>query len=112
MPSAQLSCINDYILLKLREFNAFGVFRQRYVDLMMNRADMRFRSMYWHWISYQFPSMADHPDLVYREMVYQIDTDKVSYVMLLSPSITMGAEAEQVINNTQRNIEKIGRAHV
>jgi len=102
MPTAQLSCMNNFILAKLRHFKVFEDFRQHYADLMMQRADVRFRSMYWTRMPYQNAKRSENSKRGYQGKFYKFDEDKVSYVMLLWP---MG-EMDSAAGRTHRNLQK------
>lgn len=106
MPSGQLSCINDFILSKLREYNIFDMFRERHADMVIDRVNTRFRSMSWELLNYQFLATTESGKIICREALYQIDSDKISYVMMMIPSVTMGPGAEQATKNMQRSAEQ------
>lgn len=104
MPSGQLSCINDFILSKLKEYHVLDHFRESHADLVMDKVNTRFRSMRWRPLNYPFPESKDQQPSVYREMLYHFDSDKLGYVMLLSPpSLAMGAGIQQALKNMQRD---------
>ncbi|WP_448138444.1 YecA family protein [Sphingobacterium siyangense] len=106
MPTGQLSCINDFILSKLREYNVFDMFRKHHANMVIDRVNTRFRSMSWKMLEYQFPAKTESRVFVYREALYQIDSDKISYVMMMVPSATMGAGAERAPKDIQRIAEQ------
>lgn len=106
MPSGQLSCINDFFLGKLREHKVFQIFRQRHADMAMQKINVRLRSMYWEPVRHQFSKPANSETIIYREGLFNIDSDKVSYVMLLAPSVMMGPEAEKAAKNMQSEAQQ------
>ena len=103
MPSGQLSCINDFILSKLKAYHLLNEFRELHADLVMDKVNVRCRSMRWKPLNYPFAEGKDQQTAIYREMLYHFDTDKLGYVMLLSPpSFAMGPGIQEALKNMQR----------
>lgn len=85
MPTAQLGCINDFILEKIKLSHQLISFTQKHSDLAIKDVDTRLRSMGWERGNYSFPDHESFDKAVFRELFYQFDADKVAYVMMATP---------------------------
>lgn len=78
LPSAQLSALNEYLLVKARELNCSAELLDTYNKLIWMLINERLKEMGWVITNVVLPENKEHTNL--NELICQIDDNKLAYV--------------------------------
>lgn len=108
MPTAELVCINEYIINLSLEYNCFDVLIKAYNSIIGGEIHLAFAQM--NWDSFRYEILESHKKsdyFYYSSKTYQFDTDKIAYVSLVTGSYHEHGEFDtKTFNNDISTIAK------
>ncbi len=118
MPTAELVCINEYIINLSLEYNCFDVLIKAYNSIIGGETHLAFAHMSWYSFPYKISEPHKKSDyFYYSSKTYQFDSDKIAYVSLVTGSYHEYGEFDyKTINNdintiAKSEIDKIKKDH-
>lgn len=84
MPTAELGCITDFLIRKAVLHKCLDQYIAIFAEDTEDNVKVNLRSIGWREVELNFPQLQRSNQLILKEAVYQFDTDKLAYVVIMN----------------------------